>query len=33
LVEAATELRDEGTYGYFDRSGIGLKAARKAFGS
>jgi 2-methylisocitrate lyase-like PEP mutase family enzyme len=30
-VEAARELLDEGTYGYFDRAGIGLKAAREAF--
>jgi 2-methylisocitrate lyase-like PEP mutase family enzyme len=30
-VEAAHELLDEGTYGYFERAGIGLKAARSAF--
>lgn len=30
-VEAARELLDEGTYGYFERAGIGLKAARSAF--
>ena len=31
LVEAATELREEGTYGYFERSAEGIKAARTAF--
>ena len=30
-VEAARELLDEGTYGYFERAGVGLKAARAAF--
>jgi 2-methylisocitrate lyase-like PEP mutase family enzyme len=30
-VEAARELLDEGTYGYFERAGIGLQAARAAF--
>ncbi len=30
-VEAARELLDEGTYGYFERAGLGLKAARSAF--
>ncbi|HEV7399983.1 MAG TPA: isocitrate lyase/phosphoenolpyruvate mutase family protein [Solirubrobacterales bacterium] len=30
-VEAARELLDEGTYGYFERAGIGLQAARSAF--
>jgi 2-methylisocitrate lyase-like PEP mutase family enzyme len=30
-VEAARELLDEGTYGYFERAGIGLEAARSAF--
>jgi 2-methylisocitrate lyase-like PEP mutase family enzyme len=30
-VEAARELLDEGTYGYFERAGIGLRAARSAF--
>jgi 2-methylisocitrate lyase-like PEP mutase family enzyme len=30
-VEAARELLDEGTYGYFERAGIGLGAARSAF--
>ena len=27
-VEAARELLDEGTYGYLERAGIGLQAAR-----
>jgi 2-methylisocitrate lyase-like PEP mutase family enzyme len=31
LVEAATELRDEGTYGYWAQAGAGSKAARSAF--
>jgi len=31
LVEAATELRDQGTYGYTERSGTGARAARAAF--
>ena len=30
-VEAARELIDDGTYGYFERAGIGLEAARSAF--
>jgi 2-methylisocitrate lyase-like PEP mutase family enzyme len=30
-VEAARELLDDGTYGYFERAGVGLKAARLAF--
>lgn len=30
-VEAATELREDGTYGYLERSGLGLRAARSAF--
>jgi 2-methylisocitrate lyase-like PEP mutase family enzyme len=30
-IEAARELLDEGTYGYFERAGIGLRAARAAF--
>ncbi|HEX3608315.1 MAG TPA: isocitrate lyase/phosphoenolpyruvate mutase family protein [Solirubrobacterales bacterium] len=30
-VEAARELLDEGTYGYFERAGVGLEAARSAF--
>lgn len=32
LVEAAQELREHGTYGYFERSRIGAEAARRAFG-
>jgi 2-methylisocitrate lyase-like PEP mutase family enzyme len=31
LCEAATELRDQGTYGYLQRSAAGGKAARAAF--
>lgn len=31
VVEAARELLDEGTYGYFERTGIGLQNARPAF--
>lgn len=31
LIEAATELRDEGTYGYWTRAGVGRKAARDVF--
>jgi 2-methylisocitrate lyase-like PEP mutase family enzyme len=31
LCEAAEELRDRGTYGYLERSGVGLRAARSAF--
>ncbi len=31
LVEAATELRDRGTYGYSDLLGTGGRAAREAF--
>jgi len=31
VVEAARELRDEGTYGYWPRSQEGSKAAKKAF--
>ena len=31
LVEAATELRDAGTYGYLGRAGAGSGAARSAF--
>jgi 2-methylisocitrate lyase-like PEP mutase family enzyme len=30
-VEAARELLDHGTYDYFERAGVGLKAARSAF--
>lgn len=33
LVEAATELRDQGTYGYAERSAAGARAARAAFGA
>lgn len=32
LVEAASELRDQGTYGYLERTRAGFTAARKAFG-
>jgi 2-methylisocitrate lyase-like PEP mutase family enzyme len=32
LVEAATELRDQGTYGYLERSAVGAQAGRRAFG-
>jgi 2-methylisocitrate lyase-like PEP mutase family enzyme len=32
LCEAAEELRDRGTYGYLERTAIGAKAARGAFG-
>jgi 2-methylisocitrate lyase-like PEP mutase family enzyme len=31
LVEAASELRDAGTYGYWEHTSIGAKAARAAF--
>jgi 2-methylisocitrate lyase-like PEP mutase family enzyme len=31
LYDAATELRDNGTYGYLERSAIGGRAARSAF--
>jgi 2-methylisocitrate lyase-like PEP mutase family enzyme len=31
VVEAATELRDQGTYGYLERSRHGLRAARGTF--
>ncbi len=30
-TEAAQELLEEGTYGYLERSGVGLKSARAAF--
>jgi hypothetical protein len=33
LVEAATELREQGTYGYRERTAAGIRAAREAFGS
>jgi 2-methylisocitrate lyase-like PEP mutase family enzyme len=32
-VEAARELIDKGTYGYFERTGVGLQSARTAFAS
>ena len=32
LVEAATELRDAGTYGFWGHAGVGSDAARSAFG-
>ena len=32
LVEAATEFRDHGTYGYLDRAGIGASTVRSIFG-
>lgn len=31
VAEAARELLDEGTYGYFERAGLGLQVARSAF--
>jgi 2-methylisocitrate lyase-like PEP mutase family enzyme len=31
LVEAATELRDHGTFGYLDQAGIGVRTALPAF--
>ena len=31
LFEAAEELRDQGTYGYLERSATGGRAARTAF--
>jgi len=31
LVEAATELRDHGTFGYLDKAGIGARTALPAF--
>ncbi|TFH13114.1 MAG: isocitrate lyase/phosphoenolpyruvate mutase family protein, partial [Acidimicrobiales bacterium] len=31
LVEAASELRDHGTFGYLDRAGIGFQTALPAF--
>src|SRR6266540_3929329 len=33
LVEAARELREQGTYSYFERTRTGAKAVRSAFGS
>jgi 2-methylisocitrate lyase-like PEP mutase family enzyme len=32
VVEAATELREAGTYGFWGRAGPGADAARSAFG-
>ena len=32
-VEAARELREDGTYGYLERSRAGIQAARAAFGA
>ena len=32
LVDAATELRDQGTYGFHANSAAGRKAASAAFG-
>jgi 2-methylisocitrate lyase-like PEP mutase family enzyme len=31
MARAARELLEQGTYGYFEMSGIGLRAAREAF--
>jgi len=31
VVEAGREMLDDGTFGYFDRMGVGLRAARPAF--
>jgi hypothetical protein len=31
LVAAARELREQGTYGYFDRTAEGVQAVRAAF--
>jgi 2-methylisocitrate lyase-like PEP mutase family enzyme len=31
VVEAAAEMRDDGTFGYFERMGRGVRAARPAF--
>ena len=33
VVEAARELREDGTYGFWKGAGAGSKAARAAFGS
>jgi 2-methylisocitrate lyase-like PEP mutase family enzyme len=33
VVEAANELMEHGTYGFFERTAVGLKAARAAFAS
>ncbi len=32
VVDAATELRERGTYGYWAQAAVGVKAARAAFG-
>lgn len=32
VVEAATELREQGTAGYWERMGVGVQAVRAAFG-
>ena len=32
VVEGARELREQGTYGFWDRAGAGSRAARTAFG-
>lgn len=32
LVQAASELRDHGTYGYIERSSVGVRAVQEAFG-
>ena len=32
VVEAASELRDRGTYGFIERASVGGRAAREAFG-
>jgi len=32
LVSAATELRDEGTYGYLEETAVGRRAVLRAFG-
>ncbi|HZQ78578.1 MAG TPA: isocitrate lyase/phosphoenolpyruvate mutase family protein [Acidimicrobiia bacterium] len=33
LIEAATELRDQGTYGYWSRTDIGRRAVKQHFGA
>jgi 2-methylisocitrate lyase-like PEP mutase family enzyme len=33
VVEASAELREQGTFGYFERMGVGMRAARPAFKS
>jgi 2-methylisocitrate lyase-like PEP mutase family enzyme len=33
VVEAARELREDGTYGFWQRAGLGAKEARQAFGA